>query len=133
MPSRTVCPYACTYDAGKAPLLRPGCEPSDLGPRTFRTTAEGTTRRYTPSDWHCPILLWNKVVDLQNQAYMTDSKDLNGASPNSDTRLTNLLAAEYKKLENDMKKIDEEIQRQQDQVLKVAKKWFLSHFRVDCH
>jgi hypothetical protein len=64
---------------------------------------------------------------------MTDSKDLNGASPNSDTRLTNLLAAEYKKLENDMKKIDEEIQRQQDQVLKVAKKWFLSHFRVDCH
>jgi hypothetical protein len=64
---------------------------------------------------------------------LTDSKDLNGASPNSDTRLTNLSAAEYKKLENDMKKIDEEIQRQQDQVLKVAKKWFLSHFRVDCH
>jgi hypothetical protein len=64
---------------------------------------------------------------------MADSKDLNCASPNSDTRLTNLSAAEYKKLENDMKKMDEEIQRQQDQVLKVAKKWFLSHFRVDCH
>jgi hypothetical protein len=70
MPSRTVCPYACTvlYDAGKVPLLRPGCEPSDLGPRTFRTAAEGTTRRYTPSDWRSPILLWNKVADLQNQA-----------------------------------------------------------------
>jgi hypothetical protein len=74
--------------------------------------------------------LGNKVADLQNQAYMTDSKDLNGASPNSDTRLVNLSAAEHKKLEHDMKKMDEEIQRQQDQVLKVAEKWYLSHFRV---
>jgi hypothetical protein len=32
-----------------------------------------------------------------------------------------------------MKKVDEEIQWQQNQVLKVAEKWFLSHFRVDCH
>jgi hypothetical protein len=64
---------------------------------------------------------------------MADSKDLNSASPNSDTRLTNLSAAEHKRLEDDMKKIDMEVQRQQDQVLKVAKKWFLSHFRVDCH
>jgi hypothetical protein len=60
-----------------------------------------------------------------NQAYMVDSKDLNGASPNSDTRLTNLSTAEHKKLEDDMKKMTNEIQRQQDQVLKVAKKWYL--------
>jgi hypothetical protein len=32
-----------------------------------------------------------------------------------------------------MKKMDEDIQREQDQVLKVAKKWYLLHFRVDCH
>jgi hypothetical protein len=44
-----------------------------------------------------------------------------------------LSAAEHKKLEDGMKKIDEEIQRQQDQVLKVAKKWYLSHFIVDRH
>jgi hypothetical protein len=50
-----------------------------------------------------------KVADLQNQAYMTDSKDLNDVSPSSDTRLTNLSAAEHKKLEDDMKKLDEEI------------------------
>jgi hypothetical protein len=64
---------------------------------------------------------------------MADSKDLNSASPNSDTRLTNLSAAEHKRLEDDMKKIDKEVQRQQVQVLKVAEKWFLSHYRVDCH
>jgi hypothetical protein len=64
---------------------------------------------------------------------MADSKDLNGASPNSNTRLTNLSAAEHERLKDDMKKIDEEVQRQTDQVLKVADKWFLSHFRVDCH
>ena len=51
---------------------------------------------------------------------MADSKDLNGASPNSNTRLTNLSAAEHKRLEDDMKKIDEEAHRQKDQVLKVA-------------
>ena len=32
-----------------------------------------------------------------------------------------------------MKKLDEEIQRQQEKVLKVAKKWYLSHFRKDRH
>eukprot|EP00267_Zea_mays_P053250 XP_020406363.1 rRNA 2'-O-methyltransferase fibrillarin-like [Zea mays] len=32
-----------------------------------------------------------------------------------------------------MKKIDEEAHRQKDQVLKVADKWYLSHFKVDCH
>jgi hypothetical protein len=78
-------------------------------------------------------LLGTKVADLHNQAYMADSKDLNGVSPNSDAMLTNLLATEYKKLKDDMKKMDEEIQRQQHQVLKLAKKWYLSHFRVDCH
>jgi hypothetical protein len=51
--------------------------------------------------------LRNKVGDLQNQAYMVDSKDLNDASPNSDTRLTNLSVAKHKKLEDDMKKMDE--------------------------
>jgi hypothetical protein len=65
--------------------------------------------------------LGNEVADLQNQAYMADSKDLSSASPNSDTRLTNLLAAEHENLKDDMKKMDEEIQRQQDQMLKVAK------------
>jgi hypothetical protein len=54
---------------------------------------------------------------------MADSKDLNGASPNSDTRLT----------KDDMKKLDEEIQRQQDHVLNLAKKWYISHFKVDRH
>jgi hypothetical protein len=74
-----------------------------------------------------------EVGDLQNQAYMADYKDLNMASPNSSIRLTNLSVAEHKKLKDDMKKIDEEVQRQKDQVLKAADKWFLSHFRVDCH
>jgi hypothetical protein len=64
---------------------------------------------------------------------MADSKDLNRASPNNDTRLTNLSVAEHKRLEDDMNKIDKEVQQQQGQVLKVAEKWFLSHFRVDCH
>ena len=64
---------------------------------------------------------------------MADSKDLNNASPNSDTRLTNLSADEHKRLEYDMKKIDEEVRQQQDQVLKVAEKWFLLHFKVDCY
>jgi hypothetical protein len=64
---------------------------------------------------------------------MADSKDFNGASPNSNTRLTNLSTAEHERLKDDMKKIDEEVQQQTDQVLKVADKWFLSHFRVDCH
>jgi hypothetical protein len=39
----------------------------------------------------------------------------------------------HKELKDDMKTLDKKIQRQQDQVLKVAKKWYLSHFRVDCH
>jgi hypothetical protein len=51
-----------------------------------------------------------EVEDLQNQAYMADSKDLNRASPNSSTRLTNLSAAQHKRLKDDMKKIDEEVQ-----------------------
>jgi hypothetical protein len=52
----------------------------------------------------------DEVEDLQNQAYMADSKDLNRASPNRSTRLTNLSAAEHKRLKDDMKKIDEEVQ-----------------------
>jgi hypothetical protein len=77
--------------------------------------------------------LGTKVADLQNQAYMADSKDINGVSPNINTRLTNFSVVEHKKLQDDMKKMDEDIQREQDQVLKVAKKWYLSHFRVDYH
>jgi hypothetical protein len=53
--------------------------------------------------------LGNKVADPQNQIYMDDSKDLNSASPNSDTRLTNLSTIEHKRLEDDMKKIDKEV------------------------
>jgi hypothetical protein len=40
---------------------------------------------------------------------MVNSKDLNATSPNSDTRLINLSFAEHKKLEYDMKKMNEEI------------------------
>jgi hypothetical protein len=75
----------------------------------------------------------DEVADLQNQAYMADSKDVNGASPNSNTWLTNLSATEHERLKDDMQKIDEEDQRQTEQVFKVADKWFLSHFRIDCH
>jgi hypothetical protein len=65
---------------------------------------------------------------------MANSKDLNGVSPNRDTRLTNLSTAKHKKIKDHTKKLDEEIQRQQDQVLKVAKKWYLTHFRdVEYH
>jgi hypothetical protein len=77
--------------------------------------------------------LGKKVVDPQNQAYMADYKGINSASPNNDTRLTNLSATEHKNLEDDMEKMDEEIQRQQDQMLKVAKKCYVSHFKVDRH
>ena len=64
---------------------------------------------------------------------MADSKDLNSASPNNNTWLTNLSVVEHERLKDDMKKIDEKAQRQTEQVFKVADKWFLSHFRVDCH
>jgi hypothetical protein len=47
----------------------------------------------------------DEVADLQNQAYMADSKDLNSASPNSNTWLTNLSAAKHERLKDDMKKI----------------------------
>jgi hypothetical protein len=52
-----------------------------------------------------------KVADLQNRAYMDDSNDINGASPNSDTGLTNLSSIEHKELKDDMKMLVEEIQR----------------------
>jgi hypothetical protein len=64
---------------------------------------------------------------------MADCKDLIGVSPDSGMRLTNLSTAEHKKLEYDMKELDEEIQRQQVSVLEVAEKWYLSHFRIDRH
>jgi hypothetical protein len=40
---------------------------------------------------------------------MANSKDVNAASPNNDTRLTNLWTGESKKLEDDMKKMEEKI------------------------
>lgn len=118
--------------AEKEPLLRPGRGPSAPPQRappggSFQCLAP----RSTPK--HFATSLGNKVAGLQNRAYMADSKNLNGASPNSDTRLTNLSVAEHKKIEDDKKKMGEEMQRQQDQVLKVAKKWYLSHFTVDRH
>jgi hypothetical protein len=53
--------------------------------------------------------LENKFANLQNHAYMANSKDVNAASPNNDTRLTNLWTGESKKLEDDMKKMEEKI------------------------
>jgi hypothetical protein len=59
-----------------------------------------------PNDWCCldrrqhtfGDSAGDEVADLQNQAYMADSKDLNGASPNSNTSLANLSAAKHERL-----------------------------------
>ena len=48
--------------------------------------------------------LWMKVADLQKSASKVDFKDLNGVSPNSGTRLTNLSLVERKEHEDYMKK-----------------------------
>jgi hypothetical protein len=55
--------------------------------------------------------LWTKVADLQKSASMVGSKDLNGVSPNSGTRLTNFSPAERKELGDYMKKRLEELDR----------------------
>jgi hypothetical protein len=59
--------------------------------------------------------------------------DHNNVSPDINTRLTNLSAADDEKLEDYMKRLDEEFQRQKAQICKVTEKWYLSHFRIDCH
>jgi hypothetical protein len=108
---------------------------------TVRAAAEGIVGQYTSNCWRpdwcqthfLATPLGTKVVDLQNRAYMADSKDFNGVYPNTDTRMTNLSVVKHKRLEDDMKKLDEDIQRQQDQVLKVTEKWYLSYFRKDRH
>jgi hypothetical protein len=64
---------------------------------------------------------------------MANPKDHNNVVLDINTRLTNLPADEDEKLEDHMKRLDEEFQRQQAQISKVAKKWYLSHFKVDHH
>jgi transposase len=64
---------------------------------------------------------------------MAHTKDHNNAVLDINTRLTNSPTDEDEKLEDHMKRLDEEFQRQQAQISKVAKKWFLSHFKVDHH
>jgi hypothetical protein len=61
---------------------------------------------------------------------ITYAKDLNDVFPDSDTKLTNL-SPEHEELEDYMKKLDEEFQRQQAQKREVAEKWYLSLFRID--
>ena len=53
--------------------------------------------------------LGRNVADLQKTASMVGSKDLNDVSPNNDTRLINSSATKHKKLEDYMKKLDEEV------------------------
>jgi hypothetical protein len=64
---------------------------------------------------------------------MANPKDHNNVVLDINTRLTNSPANEDEKLEDHMKMLDEEFQRQQDQISKVAKKWYLSHFKVNHH
>jgi hypothetical protein len=66
-------------------------------------------------------------------ASMANSKDFNDVSLDSDTRLANLSIAEHDELEDYMKNWDEEFHRQQAQKREVMEKWYLSHFRIDCH
>ena len=60
---------------------------------------------------------------------MVNPKYHNNVVLDINTRLTNSSADEDKKLEDHMKRLDEEFQRQQAQISKVAKKWYLSHFK----
>jgi hypothetical protein len=64
---------------------------------------------------------------------MANPKDHNNVVLDINTRLTNSSVDEDEKLEYHMKKLDKEFQRQQAQISKVAKKWYLSHFKVDHH
>jgi hypothetical protein len=64
---------------------------------------------------------------------MANLKDHNNVAPDMNIRLTNSPVAEDEKLENHIKRLDKEFQRQQAQLSKVAKKWYLSHFKVNHH
>jgi transposase len=64
---------------------------------------------------------------------MANPKDHNNVVLDINTMLTNLSVDEDEKLEDHMKRLDEEFQRQQAQIRKVAEKWYLSHFKVDHH
>jgi hypothetical protein len=64
---------------------------------------------------------------------MVNLKDHNNVVIDINTRLTNSSADEDEKLEDHMKRLDEEFQRQQAQISKVAENWYLSHFKVDHH
>jgi hypothetical protein len=61
---------------------------------------------------------------------MANHKDHNNIVLDINIRLTNSPADDDEKLEDHMKRLDEEFQRQQAQISKVAKKWYLSHFKV---
>jgi hypothetical protein len=64
---------------------------------------------------------------------MAKPKDHNNVVIDINTRLTNSPAAEDEKLEDHIKRLDEEFQWQQAQISKVTKKWYLSHFKVNRH
>jgi ABC-type Zn2+ transport system substrate-binding protein/surface adhesin len=68
---------------------------------------------------------------------MANPKDHNNVVLDINTRRTNTSADEDEKLEDHIKRLDEELQQQQQQqqaqISKVAEKWYLSHFKVDHH
>jgi type III secretory pathway component EscR len=64
---------------------------------------------------------------------MVGHKDHNNVAPDIITRLTNSPAAEYEKLEDHMKMMDETFQRQKAQIEKMTEKRYLSKFRIDRH
>jgi transposase len=64
---------------------------------------------------------------------MANPKDHTNIVLDINIRLTNLSTDEDEKLEDHMKRLDEEFQRHLAQISKVAEKWYLSHFKVDHH
>jgi hypothetical protein len=64
---------------------------------------------------------------------MANPKDHNNVVLDINTRLANSSADEDEKLEDRMKRLDGDFQRQLAQIIKVAEKWYLSHFKVDHH
>jgi predicted RNase H-like nuclease (RuvC/YqgF family) len=64
---------------------------------------------------------------------MANTKDHNNVAPDINTRLTNSPDTEGEKLEDHIKRLDEKFQRQQAQISKMEKKWYLLHFKVDHH
>jgi hypothetical protein len=64
---------------------------------------------------------------------MADPKDHNDVALDNNTRLTNSPVTKDEKLEDYMKRLDEEFQRQSAHISKMKEKWYLSHFKVDRH